>query len=505
MRKALIFIIVLVAIVAAMPYGMGLLTKKSIEDIVGKASQNTGIKLEIKNYQLGWLGSKVDIVGTFNAKVDQKIKDYLQSSGRKFDAKIPCGFTFQQKIQHGPLLWGYSNDDKSWYLGRGLAFGQVQFDTNTSLALKDLLGSAPIMRKSTLIGLGGNFNSQLEILGLQHNNKEKQIFFKWDGLRAKVSTSANFDTLISVVNFLKLQITAPEFNLEIPKIIANNDTAKNKQFGIWTGQGTVTWPSFKLTADGKQIEMENLNVSTSQNIAGDLVNGNFKLNLKKLDVDKDVYGPVDFDMVVNNLDAKSIGEIEQALREINQQNLAPNQVQAQMMMLMPKIIKMVSRGAVVEIKVLDVKTPDGVVSARFKITLPKQEGDSKGPPMQDLYRKAVASVNLKIPAILLNKLMVGDAMRSLARTQSQQHDAVEATQQAATTAANGVPAVTPPPATPVPSEADNKAKAEEMAKEKLAQLESKGMLVKEGDNYKFDATYDNGKVTINGKPMPGAM
>src|SRR6266496_3821808 len=99
MRKLIILLIFLVVIAAAIPFVDGYLYKKEFISVVSSMAErynDKSLKVEIVEYNLGWLHSTA--------------KTHVTSTDPETLKYMPEGVTIDNEISHGPFVYDSAND-----------------------------------------------------------------------------------------------------------------------------------------------------------------------------------------------------------------------------------------------------------------------------------------------------------------------------------------------------------------------------------------------------------
>lgn len=110
MRKSIIWLTVLLTLIGIVPYGIGWHTQKQVMGILQENEKNGPFQYQVE-YHLGWLKSRA------------KVK--LYSSDPSSDNAPPPLITFEETIEHGPLV---RTKDFSWRWALSLFHGQIHVD-----------------------------------------------------------------------------------------------------------------------------------------------------------------------------------------------------------------------------------------------------------------------------------------------------------------------------------------------------------------------------------------
>ncbi len=496
MRKVIATVIVLLILVlGVLPYGMGLLAKSSLEKFYKDLPAGLPFTVAVKNYRMGWFSSEADLEIKFkNANQQAQFKKLAYETDAQGNMTTPR-WVIRDHVQHGPILISRDFNNKvHWDLGRAYVYTRLIFDENTADVVKKYLGDLPVVHSSTLITLTGKFDGFSEIFPIKF--KKDNYSVDWQGMQHKGVYTVGFTKLQGTLSVLPLQVTGPDFNLSSGNLVANFDGKLDKKLNIMTGTSSFDLPNFTIHADNHDVVIQNLQVNNEQSISSNLLSGNFKAAVAKVIVNNQTYGPGQLDFNIKKLDAKAYSQLLQAMNKINDdQDLSLQQKNAEMMMLIPSAFKIIAQGAAFSVNNLKLNTPSGLVSLQGNITFPEMKEPPKNmiAAIQQLQKSVTANVSLQLPGNLVQSMLTTQALANL-KLQSSQSSAAPSSP--STGDSNGDQTNT--------AAQDPQQQASQQAQAKLANLVAQGWLVKDGDQYKLDASYKQGKITINGKAINGA-
>ncbi len=484
MRKGLaFFILIVVIVVGLLPFGMGYLTKSSIENLYQKFSQSSPYEIKIIKYDMGWLSSTAEIQITIKDQaLDKEFQQLLYKVDRNGQVKEPR-FIIKEDIQHGPLVLVKSDGKIEWEIARGHVYSQVIFEPETAKVLQQYLGAIPNFHGSSLIDLTGDFHFAAEISPI--NVKDKSgVNFTWGG--------AHYNgTIYAGLNRIAMFGEIKPFNLSIGPLTASSSSLEfdsdiklyKGSLYIYSGHVDIGLGKFQAKVADDNILLEGVNLATKQSIENGLWNGNFEIKFAKLMVNDKNYGPSNLNFAMKNLDAESYSKFQEMIQNVN--DISSHEQQAQIMMkAMPLLLKTLENGAVIDLSQLNVTTPEGFVAVKANLSLPKQT-QSPGNFMagiQQLIKSAKANVDVKIPAKLLQVLVKQKTANMLMYKNKFSNSN----------------------ATPMTPE-EIQQQAEDMTETQITKYQQAGLLKQEGDNYEINAVYDNGQLKVNGKPFSPDM
>ncbi|MDM8545321.1 DUF945 family protein [Candidatus Venteria ishoeyi] len=283
---------------------------------------------------------------------------------------------------------------------------------------------------------------------------------------------------------LKLNIELPTLNFksedgefELQRLSSATDL-KTGPFGLKLGTSDIKVGTLSFTAEKDETgSIHGLNIDGKAKMNGDKLVGytlGFAISQFFLPESVDTEGlkdiRVDFQLDLLNLDAESIGKLQDTMREMQAQGMGEEMIGMAMMgQLMQAAPVFIKNSPVIAIKKLLLKTAKGAIDGNIKIAL-----DGSKP------------VNLQDPNSIKMALQ-GDAHVSLSGELLKNI----LTQQMAAE----MPPETPENKGKMPSAAD-------MAQMQIDAFVQQKFLVKDGDDYTLDAKLEGGKLLVNGQEIP---
>ena len=160
-----------------------------------------------------------------------------------------------------------------------------------------------------------------------------------------------------------------------------------------------------------------------------------------------------------------------------------------MLALLPELPKLFNKGAEFEISKLSFKIPQGQIEGNLFVTLPKGENANPFEMMQKIQGKA----KLQVPAEAVKEIMKQSVIQQIAKKPELQQTLTQQLQ------ANQTAAQTTQPAPTVEQ------LAEMQTNKQINALQQSGLITVQGTDFVIEASLDQGKFTINGKPYDPSM
>jgi len=360
MKKIIIPLILIVAVLAFAPFFIGSQAENKIREMYAKASEYPNIKFEITEYNQGWFSS------------DVKIKLNLDVAG------VPQGdedsFSITQKMQHGPLLW------KSGGLGFGLVdilYG-VEFpkEVQTEMDQMEGLKSNPVL-VVTRLSFDGSSVSFVNISPFTLNKNGNEIIIK----EGKFEANINMNGKVTFVgSWQGMQVKEDDHTLvEMGTLSINIDQSlADGQMFTKTAlyEGDFTFDIDKLNIIGHSpadtFKFENVFIGSTSAFNQDLANITAKFGAKKISAMEQEFEDFIYDFAFENINKETI----LAMNNIILENGDPDAIMNAYQDLLPGLIE---KNPALKLN-LGVKTSVGQISTTAAIAIDK-EVYSKDDPM----------------------------------------------------------------------------------------------------------------------------
>jgi uncharacterized protein YdgA (DUF945 family) len=461
MKKFFLLFVVLVAALLAVPGVIGFKAESEYNRLVEQFAQS-GFSVVVNDYQRGWFGARVET--EFQLDVPQ--------ASMELPAADDLRFTLSSELVHGPLM-------PSGGLGLAELNSRVLVD-GEQIFPEDY----PVVMR-TLIGLDGGGVTTIDLPATVLEAKEGRPEIDFQGMTGEISFSAGMadasaDIRLSGVDFSEGEIK----KLRVKDVTMVSDSSSSTS-GLMLGKGQFSVGEFTLSdfATDTAISLKQLSVKVKSDLKGEVVAGMAIYRLDSLSVNDELYGPAQLQISLDNLSADALFRMQQALEEIQGQQLNENQRGlAVMSVLMGNAPELLKNDPRLSIDNLSVKTPDGEIKAAFSL-------QSKGLEWKEISNapvalsKLVASADLSMPEkyyLLLFQQQIKTQLMQQLQMQKNMGEEIE-----------------------IPDEADLEVLSMSAATEQLERLLAQEILLRQDDGVIFmQAQLSDGLLSVNGKAIP---
>ncbi|GAB4362414.1 MAG: YdgA family protein [Gammaproteobacteria bacterium] len=461
MKKAIVVVVILLAaILGLVPGYVGGKAEAQYSNAMERLRLN-GLRVERHDYQRGWMGAAA--VTDFVVPIPRKL-----SSEESIRLPSELRFTLFSDVQHGPLI-----------PGTGMAIAKI--DSRILLNGRQLFPDDYPATLQSVVALDGSTTTHLDLPEKTFELESGKVRVVFHGLEGTLKVDRTFSQT-------SLTLSSPGGRLdENGRKVADLGPLSVRSNGLVTESGLALGNGkFQLDAlmiaepkRGRQVEARGLYLDADSNAQGERVVASMTTGLESLNVAGQRYGASEIRLSLGNLHAPVLLKIQQALEELRGQNIDPQmQSVAIMSTLMTQAPLLLQHDPVVSVERLHVETPDGPVDGHLTVR-------SVGMTWEDLQgglgflQKLQAEASLSLPETLLREMGRLQAERQVRRQIEMRRRLDED--------------YTPP------SPAELGAIVQRTADRQIAALLEEGLIRRKGSQLESEATFDQGRLTVNGK------
>ncbi|MBP6562418.1 MAG: YdgA family protein [Neisseriaceae bacterium] len=422
--------VVLAAAALLLPYYFGGKAEASLAKQYQLLAQSPMVEVLSRQYERRWFSStetmtiklKEDLI---NGLPEDVVENIRQTMGE--------GIQITNHIKHGPFVGGFSLarakvDSTIAYpdlMNRGLL---LLFTDKTPLVIHQTLG---------LFG-GGTINidsPDFDFKGLSDTN------IKWQGFQFVVDYKGNFDEMIG-------ELTMPGMVWQMSNQSSVSYDGFQYQFsgltaptGLWMGQNqldvkrfAVTWGEEDkakvdellgmvnklqfgalikpiLNSDTKSIVVDDIHFSSDMAAAdsADFVKATGQVRFAKATLGRDVYGPLEVEVVGDHLHAASMAAWTKALKDLSAKALNGESYAEEMLKLINnEVLAVLVHNPQISLKTFKLTTPQGLLSAAGHMNFKGvEEADMSN--FASFLRKVDVKMDIDVPQAFLGDMAAAQA------------------------------------------------------------------------------------------------
>ncbi|KTD68472.1 MULTISPECIES: YdgA family protein [Legionella] len=483
MKKFTGLVIILAVLILGGYYGMGVLTERTIRKNIEVIDQSNGLYAEIEQYHKGLFSSDAQIKWRLHIP-ERVVKDANGQPqtlpAQDFNMEMPL------TVHHGPVI--FANNRLRFGLGYAESVFPFPEQYNEQFDAQFTKESVkPQLDLSIFVNYLNESTVDFKVPNFKLIAKDGSGSFEWLGMDSSTTMSSGMGKVEGKIKLDGLNATKDDTKITLSKVSSDYDLHETPA-GLYLGDANFTLPSFYvLVKDQKLFEINDLVIKSDSDIEQHLFNTHFNVAIKSMLANGQNYGPGELEVALRNLDADVLAKINQQTTAM--QNGNDMQRQQAMLALLPELPKLFNKGAEFEISKLSFKIPQGQIEGNLFVTLPKGENANPFEMMQKIQGKA----KLQVPAEAVKEIMKQSVIQQIAKKPELQQTLTQQLQ------ANQTAAQTTQPAPTVEQ------LAEMQTNKQINALQQSGLITVQGTDFVIEASLDQGKFTINGKPYDPSM
>lgn len=441
MRKTLIGILIIVIVLALLPFGFGIMAKHQYQTLIAQLSKQQRLQISLISYHRGWLASTA------------QLKVSVQLPNAQFNVANPqaehLSFVLDQKILHGPVIFasGYP------HFGSALIFTSIEQNNITA-------------NTQTFIHYNGAVTATTSHGEVNVSDPSQHFQLTMDGIESHLDINPQFSQLKGEVKIANIAFDNQHIQQQTKNFTASFDL-KRDQNQIWLGQRKIQLASLSIQKEKNPVmTLQQVNLSSQSQTANGKINGDLSLQFGNMTIARQSFDHVAFQAHISDLDAKAYAQFIDQLQQLKQ-STASNQVAFKG--LAQSFMQLFATGLKIEIQKLAVATPWGNSSMQFALST--QPFAMTATNVLGLLNHLNLDANLSLSQTLAVHIL--DQMLDLQQQQPSQ------------------------PATPQTQQITVK----QTAQQKLASLVQSGQLIQDGDQYKMNIHFQNMQLSVNGKTL----
>lgn len=459
MKKTLFILILLLIIgVGILPVASGYMAKQRLQDFATALEKQKLGKLTLKNFSAGYLKSTATTEFDFGTNCLGKT---LAANSNPDDLKI----VMEHTIEHGPLL-----------LSKGATPGVARIKTKLPAKFARLLAKNKDKLPATEIDLIMNFGNtntlNYKIAAIKESDTNGVL--SSDEINGNIWTTTDLSKFGMDMQTPKLNFSEHNKSISLTGATIKGDLFKNKD-GVTLGAYSIGTSAFSIkdSSGTNQFSLANLRLSSDSNEKDNMIYGDLVIDSQQINIAADNFGPLRFKLDVRNFHAPAMAKLQEISDAMTcgAQSANPAMAMGSMMKVAGDLL---AHSPEIEISETSLKTPQGDIKATAKVSYDGSNGQVTLDPSMILQIVAVA--NVSVPKAFMVSTYAGYTESEL----KVQH-AIMGTE-----------------ATPEQITAQAKTQAEAQ----IAGLIATGMLAEDGSNLKLNFEMKQGKMLLNGQPIP---
>jgi len=396
MKKYLLLLTTVIAIVAGTPFATGMMAEKQYHSMIQANMLKPTFNLETRHFRRGFFSSQAT---TFIEIIDPALRNSLSNRIAK-DESGKVGVLVHHHLNHGPITF---TAEKNIDFEVAHITHQIEYQHFGKNSTDEKPADTNLFQLDSKLHFDGsqtiNIESQ-EILTTADNATTTLM-----PLSMTFVTDRNFQTIKAEGNWKgviseglqgeKLNASDSEFGLDLKK---NGE--------LWLGSMNIAQNSIVLNSSRVSFQMRDLKIKSNsfENGVDRLIDSSAQLSLQNVKTADKIFGPAQVSLAINNIPATALERLNAIQQKaINSpsasSDFALQGAAVEALTLLPQLI---SHGIVIDVDKLYLNTPDGEIIGHFNLTLSKSNALSL---MNIPHLKSIITLDaaLSLPVAIIPK------------------------------------------------------------------------------------------------------
>lgn len=453
-RKGIIGIAILVIVMGAAPYLTGQLVKRQFEEVLAVFSDLESVDIKVLDYKAGWVTSQAKTEVTFQTKF---LPEWLRKDMEGSYAQL----IFDHTIHHGPFIPG----KPGWWEEGSFALAMIHSSLHLSDAIKNMfsqqLEGKQVLDLQSEIALDGSFFAIFEGKALTlkpSDTADGATPIVWKGIHGKFKINRAMDEMAG-------DLVMPGFDWmwEDERFIGQDFVCKTQKHlspeGLWLGKDNVFMQQFQYIPPAPQqpLALSGMTIGTRLDENQSLLDGAMSVTIESISWGDKTVGPMNTQISMSRLTPQIIKLYNQFAKstETNQNSTT---YLLGLYKLMPEFLKNKPEW---HIDQFWLKTPEGDVKGHIQVTIGGQEADQLN-QIDQIFNSLFVSAGLLMPQATLKDIMIPYYQATLPE---KNWDSIS-----------------------------------QKVDEDILHYVKTGILVSNNQEYIVDMRFENGELSLNGKP-----
>jgi uncharacterized protein YdgA (DUF945 family) len=378
-RKCLAISLVLLLLIAGVPFGLGIWIKHSYLQLIAFENGLNQLHIELLHYHRGWLSSDVDI----------SVEPVFPGLNRTAQQERVI---LHQHIQHGPILY---QPNKSQLFTVNLAAIQNRLElANADKSMNSSLAS--IVESDDSLNFLGEYKTKFRLTGFKSISSKLEVGeMKGNALFWPMQKRVEGD--INIANFM---LNNTGFLIAANKLYLLFNQYQSAD-GLWLGNHSLTCADVTFSgASNKSISLLGISMQGYAEEVANQLNGMRQITIDKIQADGLGVGPVILEVGVQGLNPAGFMLLLNKFHDLLSQGFPLAELQQQFIIFLPKIIQPGSR---LKVSRLQVTTPNGSLLLQGEIEWPQQAVLPKN--IKEIMQASSAQCSLRISMPLASMLL----------------------------------------------------------------------------------------------------
>ncbi|NNJ92450.1 MAG: YdgA family protein [Gammaproteobacteria bacterium] len=455
MKKIRLLIVIVLFIAALSPFLLGFEIENRYRGILAEF-EAAGYQLTSHEYERGFFDSRAESVLSLPINApNTDIKD--------------ISITIESQFLLGPYsLHGWTGD----------------LSRITSIFLYD---GKPVFPEDmqaeiiTTIGFSGDGNTEIDLPKMSDPAElDKDLFMDFFGLSGDINFNLVKGKITLNLAGDGLRVYSPgSGRLEVGKLELVSESVRGIN-DLMLGGGDMSVEYFRVMDESSQfsVELNNLGLSASSSVEGGNVNMAASYHFDQLLAADERFGPAELEMEIVSISAEVMARFQESVREMQQQQLPPQQQGLAMMgVMMSALPAFLEQNPGFRINKFELLTPQGQVSATFSLAAEDMKvTDVSAAPL--LIQKLVGDASIRAPEPLVKQMLMAISLQQAMNALQNSENAEEVDMAAL------------------------QSNIEQLTTEQIETVIRQGFVERKGNMLLSKASLKAGLLSVNGKMIP---
>jgi uncharacterized protein YdgA (DUF945 family) len=462
MKKGVIVLVVLVAVLAAAPFGFSFWAESRLNSMLDDLNEAAVVDFTLIRMDRGWFSSEAIIEAEMAPSLSQKVSKLQQGQG----AALMPGMVLKNTIYHGPFP----------FMSGSFSGLPVIASVDTKF-VKSMEGEEPLLdfdySMVTDFSMSGKNHVSMDIPEWDGAVDGGKATMQWKGLNGDISFSSGLqDAKMNIAApYLKIQGKDGSMLLESLKVDSESEVGIE---GLSLGSATFTIGKIAVQDSKSNVDfiIDDLGMTADTTATGDNINSTARFTIAAFTLAGERFGPGAFSLAFRNLDAGAVARISNKYKEISTQGDMPPE-QVNMMLgttLLAEMSTLLQKGPEIEIGELSLAAASGKLIGTARLTVDTSQPEMLNNPLT-IKDTIIGEVDVEIPEDLLVALNVAAIRQEFMSVKIEYTE-----EQLQTMAKNRV-------------------------SKRFAPLVGANIFTHVGNMYKFSASFKDGVPVVNGQPF----
>lgn len=472
-------LLTVLAALGAYSFWSGMRAQQEFNDFVHTLGENPDVRVLSSDFRRGWVRSSGELDFEVHGEMGASFAGLLTALGAA-EVRPRVGFRMRHDIEHGhdPLVsWVTSGMSSAPVMAR--VRSGIELDNESQAELASVLGRVPGIDLDTVVMASGVGESRIRMRAAQLRkvDAEHALQVDWKGLSGSMVWNEGFEGVRARVQSAGLSGRGQDVAMEATGFEWTLQTEPGADFFVGDVHASLaTLQILDAKTGASRLLVEGFEIAQQSHVQGGAYGTDLTLALDELRYQQQGYGPGFLEIALGGIDAEALAQVRRVSARL--QSAAADSAQAdevrnaaiagELTALLPALL---SRSPSLELKRLQLTTPEGVLRADAKASVAEGMAALANPLM--LFAALEAEFAAQLPERMFSLVMESRA-RQVVASEAGEVEGDEAEAQIA-----------------------------EMRDALIAQLRSSGYVVCNAGVCRTRVMLRNGELTVNGIPFQG--